>query len=117
MSTRKEFGMWRPVPVAAARLASLALVVAFAALVSGPSAARGQVLGACGTPSENEAPAAPQEMTAAPMSNAHMPLPGDRAINFELPAVVGDEIEMIKLSDYNGSWRVVCFYPADFTFV
>jgi peroxiredoxin (alkyl hydroperoxide reductase subunit C) len=46
-----------------------------------------------------------------------MPLPGDRAINFELPAVVGDNITTVKLSDYNGSWRVVCFYPADFTFV
>ncbi|MBN1884817.1 MAG: redoxin domain-containing protein [Candidatus Krumholzibacteriota bacterium] len=46
-----------------------------------------------------------------------MPLPGDPAPNFELPAVVGNEIRMIKLSDYDGKWRVVCFYPADFTFV
>ena len=44
-------------------------------------------------------------------------LPGMRAINFELPAVVGDEILPVKLSDFNGEWRVVCFYPGDFTFV
>jgi peroxiredoxin (alkyl hydroperoxide reductase subunit C) len=46
-----------------------------------------------------------------------MPLPGDQAPDFELPAVVGDDIRMVKLSDYDGKWRIVCFYPADFTFV
>ena len=44
-------------------------------------------------------------------------LPGQRAINFELISVVGEEIKNVKLSDFNGKWRVVCFYPADFTFV
>ena len=46
-----------------------------------------------------------------------VPLPGQFAIDFELPAVVGKEIKTIKLSDYKGKWRVLCFYPADFTFV
>ena len=32
-------------------------------------------------------------------------------------AMVGDQIKMVKLSDYKGKWRVLCFYPADFTFV
>jgi peroxiredoxin (alkyl hydroperoxide reductase subunit C) len=59
-------------------------------------------------------PAAPQPAALAIQA---VPLPGERAINFELPAVVGDEIKNVKLSDYNGMWRVVCFYPADFTFV
>jgi len=78
-----------------------------------------QVLGACGTKSENAPapPGPPPEGGPAPMEVHPLLLPGQRAINFELPAVVGDEIKMVKLSDYNGMWRVVCFYPADFTFV
>ena len=73
-----------------------------------------QVLGSCGAPGEDE-PAKIEK--GSELQNQRMPLPGDRAINFELPAVVGDEIKMVKLSDSNGQYRVVCFYPADFTFV
>ena len=72
-----------------------------------------QVLGACGTPQEND-PVAATEMGT---STQGVLLPGRHAINFELPGVVGDEITTVKLSDYNGKWRVLCFYPADFTFV
>ena len=73
-----------------------------------------QVLGSCGTPGEEE----PVKIEkGGELQNQRMPLPGERAINFELPAVVGDEIKMVKLSDFNGQYRVVCFYPADFTFV
>ena len=79
-----------------------------------PVSAAAQVLGACGTPAENDP--APQ-MDTAKMINMPVPLPGQRAINFELPSVVGDEIKTVKLSDFTGKWRVVCFYPADFTFV
>ena len=77
-----------------------------------------QVLGPCGTSAENESIPAEKPATAngAPVVD-RIPLPGQRAMNFELQAVVGDEIKMIKLSDYNGKWRVLCFYPADFTFV
>ena len=72
----------------------------------------GGVLGSCGTSTENEpAPA------AASLETGRVLLPGQRAINFELPAVVGSEIKAVKLSDYAGKWRVLCFYPADFTFV
>lgn len=73
-----------------------------------------QVLGSCGTPGEEE-PVKIEKV--GELLNQRMPLPGERAINFELPAVVGDEIKMVKLSDFNGQYRVVCFYPADFTFV
>jgi hypothetical protein len=82
-----------------------------------------EVLGPCGTPdaqkpaaaAQSEAPAA---APAAPARQVHkIPLPGEQAPNFELAAVVGDEVKKIKLSDYDGKWRVVCFYPADFTFV
>jgi len=44
-------------------------------------------------------------------------LPGDKAPDFKVRAVVGNEIKDIKLSDYRGKWVVLFFYPADFTFV
>ncbi len=87
-----------------------------AVLVLVPGVVSAQVLGACGTPSENSPAAVPAAGTDV-IASSRMPLPGEHAINFELPAVIGDEIEMVKLSDFNGKWRVVCFYPADFTFV
>jgi len=94
------------------------MIVALVLALSGGSVFS-QVLGACGTKSENApAPPGPPPQGAPPSMEVHpLLLPGQRAINFELPAVVGDEIKMVKLSDYNGMWRVVCFYPADFTFV
>jgi len=86
-----------------------------------PGSVAAEVLGACGTKSQNKP--AKSAVAAAPNASAAMPaftrvpLPGEQAPNFELPAVVGKQIKKIKLSDYNGKWRVVCFYPADFTFV
>ena len=88
------------------------LLVLGLAVVAFSEGGGGGVLGACGTPAENEAAPAPSSLDVA-----CVPLPGQRAINFELPAVLGDEIVKVKLSDYAGKWRVVCFYPADFTFV
>jgi len=86
-----------------------------------PSIASAQVLGSCGTDDAQTPGAALQQADATVTSPAgqisRTPLPGERAPNFELIAVVGDEIEKVKLSDYDGQWRVVCFYPADFTFV
>ena len=79
-----------------------------------PSVASAQVLGPCGTPDANTAEAA---APSDAMAIARIPLPGEQAPNFELAAVVGDKVKNIKLSDYDGKWRVVCFYPADFTFV
>jgi peroxiredoxin (alkyl hydroperoxide reductase subunit C) len=88
----------------------LLLVGAVLSLV--PVSASAQVLGACGTSEALEPAAAPD-----PGQMTRVPLPGEQAPNFELPAVVGDEITKVRLSDYDGKWRVVCFYPADFTFV
>jgi hypothetical protein len=85
--------------------------------------AQAEVLGPCGTPEAmtpaSATPAASATAGAAPaLSIAPVPLPGQQAPNFELQAVVGDdEVKTIKLSDYDGKWRVICFYPADFTFV
>ena len=90
----------------------LKLLVLVLALGVAPVMAHAQVLGSCGTPGANEPGAAP-----APGEITRVPLPGEQAPNFELPAVVGDEVTKVRLSDYDGKWRVVCFYPADFTFV
>jgi len=85
------------------------------------NAAGTQALAPCGK--SGKAEAAPQaQASAAPAASAALSpgrllLPGQRARNFQLPAVVGDQIKMVKLSDFQGKWRVLCFYPADFTFV
>ena len=67
------------------------------------AAVSGQAVGPAAAPS------------AAPVQKVIRPL--ERAMNFELEAVVGNDIKTISLEDYNGKWRVVCFYPGDFTFV
>ena len=85
------------------------------------NAAETQVLAPCGKPAAKaKAPAAAQAKPPAPpasLAPGRLLLPGERALDFQLPAVVGDQIKMVKLSDYKGKWRVLCFYPADFTFV
>jgi len=43
---------------------------------------------------------------------------GKAAPDFEASAYVGGEgFKTIRLSDYQGQWVVLCFYPGDFTFV
>ncbi len=98
-----------------------AIALLFVALIlSWPGSGYSQVLGACGGGKKatttrvevNEEVTQQKGLVVNPI-----PLPGQPAIDFELPAVVGNEIKTVKLSDYKGMWRVVCFYPADFTFV
>jgi len=78
-----------------------------------------QVLGPCGTPvaGEEVVAAAKSPSSISDLLISPIPLPGQRAIDFELTAVVGNEIKQVKLSDYQGKWRIVCFFPAAFTFV
>ncbi len=81
-----------------------------------------QVLGACGDTGGKATPkVAAKTMQKPAAQNAlavqPVPLPGQAAIDFQLPAVVGKQIKMVKLSDYAGKWRVLCFFPAAFTFV
>jgi hypothetical protein len=76
-----------------------------------------QVLGSCGGDSEKTPAISGTQKSNNDLQVQAIPLPGQYAIDFELPAVVGDDIKSIKLSDYNGKWRVVCFFPAAFTFV
>ena len=42
---------------------------------------------------------------------------GAKAPDFEAPAYHRGKFVNIKLSDYAGSWVLLCFYPGDFTFV
>ena len=42
---------------------------------------------------------------------------GKPAPEIEATAYVDGDFKTIKLSDYQGHWVFVCFYPADFTFV
>lgn len=42
---------------------------------------------------------------------------GVKAPDFEATALIDGDFEQVKLSDYAGQWVVLCFFPADFTFV
>ncbi|MEJ0053388.1 MAG: redoxin domain-containing protein [bacterium] len=42
---------------------------------------------------------------------------GERVPDFEFEVFHGEEIKTMKLSGFRGSWLVLMFYPADFTFV
>ena len=42
---------------------------------------------------------------------------GQEIDDFELDAFHENQIKKVKLSDFRGSWLVLLFYPADFTFV
>lgn len=43
---------------------------------------------------------------------------GQPAPDFETSAFVsGEGFKKLRLSDYQGQWVVLCFYPGDFTFV
>jgi hypothetical protein len=43
---------------------------------------------------------------------------GKKAPNFEATAYIsGEGFKNVKLSNYEGQWVVLCFYPGDFTFV
>jgi len=47
-----------------------------------------------------------------------MSLVGRKAPDFSAEAVVGDgDFKTISLSDYQGKFLVLFFYPADFTFI
>ncbi len=44
-------------------------------------------------------------------------LVGNQAPDFAAQALVNGDFEDIKLSDFDGKWKVLFFYPLDFTFV
>lgn len=70
------------------------------------------VFGGVGTDAEDAAIDGTEGIVVSPL-----PLPGEAAPNFEVDAVVGEDITTVRLSDFNDQWRLVCFFPAAFTFV
>jgi NADH-dependent peroxiredoxin subunit C len=42
---------------------------------------------------------------------------GEKIPNFEMEVFHKDDTKRIRLSDYEGRWLILLFYPADFTFV
>ncbi len=44
-------------------------------------------------------------------------LVGNKAPDFKAQAVSGGDIVDVSLNDYNGKWKILFFYPLDFTFV
>jgi hypothetical protein len=52
-----------------------------------------------------------------PQSPPAMARVGQPAPDFEANALVNGSFKNLKLSDYQGKWTVLCFYPGDFTFV
>ncbi len=67
--------------------------------------------------SEQAAPAAAQPSWERVEGNRMIARVGKPAPDFELGAFYQGGFKNIKLSDYQGKWIVVCFYPGDFTFV
>lgn len=47
----------------------------------------------------------------------HAPLIGNKAPDFHAEAVFNGTFTNISLSDFKGEWKVLLFYPLDFTFV
>jgi hypothetical protein len=42
---------------------------------------------------------------------------GAKAPDFQAPAYYQGKFGSVKLSDFQGKWVLLCFYPGDFTFV
>jgi peroxiredoxin (alkyl hydroperoxide reductase subunit C) len=42
---------------------------------------------------------------------------GKKAPDFTAPAFKNGEFTSVTLSDYQGKWVLLCFYPGDYTFV
>ncbi len=46
-----------------------------------------------------------------------VPIVGTKIPDFSMQALIDGKIKKVSLSDYNGKWFVLFFYPANFTFV
>jgi hypothetical protein len=63
------------------------------------------------TPAEGESKTSDKEVKMAVARVGH------KAPDFEATAFVDGGFKNVKLSDYQGKWVILCFYPGDFTFV
>jgi len=74
-----------------------------------------------GSVSGSDAPAAPA--TPTPVSadqrreSSVTARVGGKAPEFSAPAYYQGGFTTVNLSDFDDKWRLVCFYPGDFTFV
>jgi len=62
----------------------------------------------------------PMEMEKGKFKKEEVPMslrPLMEAPDFETQAFIDGDFKPVKLSDYKGKWVLLCFYPADFTFV
>ena len=77
----------------------------------------------CGKPTGarvGEQAEAKKESEAAPSKKEEKmakPMIGAKAPDFMAPAFQNGQFGQVDFSDYLGKWMVICFYPADFTFV
>ena len=70
--------------------------------------------GPIGTSASTNSSLAAAEVIASVAPTAHV---GQPAPDFEANAFVDGGFKPVRLSDYQGKWVVLCFYPGDFTFV
>lgn len=68
---------------------------------------------------ESEAPAEVKGSPTTTVEEAKMEIArvGAEAPDFTANAYVEGGFRQVSLSDYAGQWRMICFYPGDFTFV
>ena len=64
-----------------------------------------------------EEPAEQQQEQTQPQEVKKMITVGQKAPDFVAPGYQKGNFVNVKLSDYLGTWVVLCFYPGDFTFV
>jgi len=66
-----------------------------------------------------ESSTSPEGQPQTQSKEKEMPLArvGEKAPDFEASAYIDGGFKNIKLSDYEGHWVILCFYPGDFTFV
>jgi len=66
-----------------------------------------------------ESPSSAEDQSPVQSKEVSMPLArvGGKAPDFEASAYVDGGFKNIRLSDYEGHWVILCFYPGDFTFV
>jgi len=73
------------------------------------------VNGGCGQPaSKKDEIETKQSKKEIIMTTARV---GSKAPDFDASAYHKGQFVRVKLSDYQGKWVMICFYPGDFTFV
>jgi len=76
----------------------------------------GRVTGTVGGDDSSDE-AAPTHMDEPPQEVLVTATVGQQAPDFTAPAYHNGSFNPVSLSDYAGSWVLLCFYPGDFTFV